>query len=1075
MEDVWLLDVVARASTIAERLTDDFVGLPSSAPLIAARLWRWRQACVPGPGADEDRFERRLSYDGLDLDTVRGILGTVRLAEGRPLPAWTRTLREVLAWSELQTGPDLARGSPEPLPFEDVLLPFVWVARRRLGTQSGVNYARLGEACREALERDLLRVLSFLGARTLLLAFAVFRTTRHHHADASTADASIEDDGRLYYRAFVAHLANGGLRDLFGDYPVLARLLASRTDAWVDATAEFLRRVQADFGCLPIHVEPGLSDPHEWGRGVIAVELPSGGKLVYKPRDVGAEEAFQGLVTWLNERGLSPPLQALRVTNAASHGWVEFVERRPCQTEAQAHQFYRRAGMLLALFHALQSTDYHYENLIAAADQPLPVDHEMALGPYLRQDLENIQGPADGDGQTEHTVYLLAQQHLGRSVLGVGLLPIWEAGLDGQAYDIGGLSGGGDGGQPVRRLTWQWVNTDRMARVWETVTEPDVPLDNIPLLSDRPYPIGPAQDDFLDGFRQAYRFLVTHREALLAPDGPLEPFARCDIRFTFRRTSLYWTVLEHTLAPRYMRDGAEWSIQLDLLTRAFFSPSGRPELWPVAAAEQAALARADIPRFTLPADGHALVADGETVVEDCFVASGYDLARRRIAALDEADLERQSAFIQAALVETLPAQPVEMIAPAEDETFAFSRAEAVRQALAIADLLAERALHSPHGATWIHLGYDTRLGHYQLQPLEYDLYGGAGGVALFLAALYGLRDQPELAGSPHQDWAALALAALRPLRQTLAQTPSHLDAQPIGGGSGLGSMIYSLVRVGQCLGDAALRRDAQRAAALLTPERIAGDRTFDVISGAAGAILGLLLLRDGAAVEKAAACGRHLLEARVAGAAGGWAWPSSSGRPLTGFSHGAAGIVYSLLRLYAVTGDQALLAAAQDGMAYETAVFDPQAGNWPDFRESSGGSFMVSWCHGAPGIGLARLGGLDVLDADQVRTDIEIALATTQAYGAQGLDHLCCGTLGRAEFLLTASRRLSRPELLEAARAWAAGIVARAAQHGGYTLSLHTSPPQWLAPGFFQGLAGVGYELLRLAYPDDLPAVLLWE
>ena len=30
-------------------------------------------------------------------------------------------------------------------------------------------------------------------------------------------------------------------------------------------------------------------------------------------------------------------------------------------------------------------------------------------------------------------------------------------------------------------------------------------------------------------------------------------------------------------------------------------------------------------------------------------------------------------------------------------------------------------------------------------------------------------------------------------------------------------------------------------------------------------------------------------------------------------------------------------------------------------------------------------------------------------------------------------------------------------------------------PGLFQGYAGIGYELLRLAAPESIPSVLLWE
>ncbi len=57
-----------------------------------------------------------------------------------------------------------------------------------------------------------------------------------------------------------------------------------------------------------------------------------------------------------------------------------------------------------------------------------------------------------------------------------------------------------------------------------------------------------------------------------------------------------------------------------------------------------------------------------------------------------------------------------------------------------------------------------------------------------------------------------------------------------------------------------------------------------------------------------------------------------AGRHLTGFSHGAAGITYALLRLYAVTGQDELRRAALDGIAHETALFDPARANWPDLR-----------------------------------------------------------------------------------------------------------------------------------------------
>ncbi|HEX2282264.1 MAG TPA: lanthionine synthetase LanC family protein, partial [Thermomicrobiales bacterium] len=137
-------------------------------------------------------------------------------------------------------------------------------------------------------------------------------------------------------------------------------------------------------------------------------------------------------------------------------------------------------------------------------------------------------------------------------------------------------------------------------------------------------------------------------------------------------------------------------------------------------------------------------------------------------------------------------------------------------------------------------------------------------------------------------------------------------------------------------------------------------------------------------------------------------------------------------------------------------------------------AFQVSWCHGAPGIGLARLGVLPALDDGDIRRDLESALQTTEAFGAQGVDQLCCGALGRAEVLLQASQRLARPELREAALHLAAQVVRRAERGGHYRLQADL-PEGVFSPSFFQGTAGIGYGLLRLAYPDRLPSPLMWE
>jgi lantibiotic modifying enzyme len=53
-------------------------------------------------------------------------------------------------------------------------------------------------------------------------------------------------------------------------------------------------------------------------------------------------------------------------------------------------------------------------------------------------------------------------------------------------------------------------------------------------------------------------------------------------------------------------------------------------------------------------------------------------------------------------------------------------------------------------------------------------------------------------------------------------------------------------------------------------------------------------------------------------------------------------------------------------------------------------------------------------------------------------------------------------------------VISRAGRTGGFRL--HPMLPRQVDnPGFFQGKAGIGYELLRMARPGMLPSVLLWE
>jgi lantibiotic modifying enzyme len=199
----------------------------------------------------------------------------------------------------------------------------------------------------------------------------------------------------------------------------------------------------------------------------------------------------------------------------------------------------------------------------------------------------------------------------------------------------------------------------------------------------------------------------------------------------------------------------------------------------------------------------------------------------------------------------------------------------------------------------------------------------------------------------------------------------------------------------------------------------------------------------------------------------GWSIEGAITRPLTGFSHGTAGIAWALLELAALTGEEHFRKAALDAIAYERDLFSPEAGNWPHLADND--SFWVTWCHGAPGIGLARLCSLRYLDDANTRTEIDVALQTTLAQGFGTNHSLCHGDLGNLELILQASQTLEDRQWQVRVEQIAAGILESIDQHGW----LCGVPLQVATPDLMNGLAGIGYGLLRLAEPARVPSVLV--
>ncbi len=1091
-----LAEIVANASFLEERLDSERFLVDSeksNQQEIERRCNRWYQT-LSHEGTVHS-LEKLMQWEGLDFDEVKPRLGTVKLAAEQPLPAWAETLGQIMstaaAFTEKTKTWQLL--DPEkPIPFEDILLPAIAVAREKLLTRLGVTQlypenlplSVLTPKAYYSLERSLLQRLATIASRTLDLEFSKVR----HFGQNLLQQLGIEvensnsGDRKTEYNQFVQQLLEDGWSNFCQTYPVLGRLIATAVDFWVVATAEFIQRLAQDraeiqrvFSDRPddnlgkvTEIITSLSDPHNQGKTVILLTFESGLNLVYKPKDLGLEVAWNQFLTWCNQQSQLLDLKVIQVLNRNSYGWVEYVEHLPCNNEPEVKRFYQRAGMLLCLIYALRGTDCHFENLIASGEHLVLIDMET----LLHHDAKPIDNsPAAQEWELESV------QQFWDSVLRTGLLPRWFFSADNRiAYDISGLGSCDRQKAPRKTLKWQSVNTDDMSRQYET--EIWSLNKNVPRLADKIPSPNDYQEQIVRGFEQMYRFLLEDQEQLMAPDSPLAALQNQQVRFVFRHTRVYFILLQNTWTPDYLKHGVDFSIELDRLSRAYLLAAEKPSAWQIRRAEIRAMEQLDIPLFTASTSSDLLSLKNIQQIPQYFQQPSYQQVLEQLQSLDETDLARQVAIIQGSFSARVAqtSNPKTQKWQGESSKILNSE-ELIQSALAIAEELETRSIKDPDGSlNWIGMGFVSEADRYQLQLLDDSLYDGRCGVALFFAALY------RVTGDSH--FSDLSLQVLQSLRQRLnvdGESQRRLARMTgLGGATGIGSIIYALVKICHFLDDQSLLTEARILADSITAEMIAADRSLDIVSGAAGTILGLLSLyevtQEDSVLETVIACGQHLLTQQISDRGAPRAWKTIIEQHLPGFAHGAAGIAYALLQLYSVTQDSNYLEGALEGINYERSVFSATEANWPDFRGLQSGKkpfFPVQWCYGAAGVGLARLGSLEILKTITIEEEIQIALETTQKQGVQAIDHLCCGNLGLAEVLLVGAKLCDRSEWRQAALQKASAVVARAKQSGAYQL-FPNLPNSVFNPGFFQGTAGIGYELLRLAN-NDLPSVLLWD
>ncbi len=557
--------------------------------------------------------------------------------------------------------------------------------------------------------------------------------------------------------------------------------------------------------------------------------------------------------------------------------------------------------------------------------------------------------------------------------------------------------------------------------------------DSIPFLTEENIAV------CVDSFRKIYRKFNKNKEFLHREVN--SNFKNLAIRFVFRNTDVYLKILNELNKPELMKKGLDRSLWLEKMFSTLPLFKGNRKFLTLISAEIVQLERGDVPYFYYLSDKRSLKISKNKEIKRFFLLSALERASNLVLGSSEDQEHSLTASFQRNLrIRSL-----------------MKRKDIPKKLLSYSEQITEQILRE--SISRVFTIFFSKTPAYQ----EYNIFNGYLGQIMGVAAYNSSYPQKSVSNFIKDRFFKSYSSVLK--RFVLNPEVSKLH-------NSIGLDIFAIIKIAKFLDNSSMVEEVhailKRASLFTYLEK----SKVDMVGGLAGDVIGLLALYGTTHCRKilsyAILAGDRLLDQQITLDSRRKAWITIENKIFTGMSHGAAGIALALARLYSVTKDEKYLKAVNEAILFEDTLRDKN--NWYSYKDPISQKLMnpkrFSWCHGAPGIGLARLDMLD-LPIKNIKDDIEHAIKFIINNKFYPLDSLCCGLMGMVDFLFTSGLVLEQDNLKNLAIEKMEDLIIRILK--GNKLNLIDAERNF---GFFQGLSGICYQFLRLNNPERFPSIL---
>lgn len=479
----------------------------------------------------------------------------------------------------------------------------------------------LKRCCYQILEKNIWQ----LSYKVFVYEFHQFREKNNYPIDKNSSIA---------YNHYVCQFDEKTIVDWFKKYPIYHNLIENVIKNLLKYMIDVNEHYYNDYHLLSStlfgedtkieQIYPMDSDPHNGGKVVLCFVSNRLHKVIYKPRSLSVDklvrEIFQNALDLPNILGFIPvPLSI----DCESYGWQEYIEKSHVN-ECDLNESYFNLGYCSAVYSCLGAADLHDENIIFNNNHPYFIDLETTFQPANNRGNSNLI-----DSENEMLL---------NSIITTSIIP---SKLSVFPHDI--LIGGINTVYPqeTEEMSFRLKNmgTDGIDIVKEAIKSSKK---STSFLFDNPSEIRPLeyQVAFLEGYEMGYHQMLQSKDTIkkIVSEG------QCTLRIVLRPTTQYYLLIDACLFPENL-------ISLEMLNNNvlnYIKPSKMfmPDVdaRKVVLEENKMLIAGDIPYFYIDYDSNYLKSNSGLQLK-CFELSPKENLLNRLDKSSEKQLILDKRFI----------------------------------------------------------------------------------------------------------------------------------------------------------------------------------------------------------------------------------------------------------------------------------------------------------------------------------------------------------------------------------------------------------------------------------------------